>query len=99
MLRTLLFVSVCLSACSGGGANDPFATYQACFDEHHTTESLSINDSIVVCCLDHPIAGVRPACGNTATDCIAYVGANLSTGATAQDIQGACSDYISKKGM
>ena len=53
-----------------------------------------------MCCLDHPIAGVKPACGNTANDCAAYLGTNLdAASATPADITAACADYITQKGM
>jgi len=107
VLATIVF-STLIAAC--GGTNtvdaDPFATLQACFDEHHVTEGLSINDSIVVCCLDHPLgtAMTHPSCKDTVADCVTYLGSDpvgmLSTAsASASDVQTACTDYISKKGM
>ena len=76
---------------------DPFDTLQDCFDEHNKTESLSVHDSIVVCCLDHPIAGVHPSCESTQPDCITHVRAELDASVTDADIQMACTDYISQK--
>jgi hypothetical protein len=76
---------------------DPFDTLQACFDEHHNMESLSVHDAIVVCCLDHPIAGVHPSCKDTQADCVAHVDAELDNSVTTSDIQTACTDYIAQK--
>ena len=76
---------------------DPFDTLQACYDEHHTTESLPVQKAIVVCCLDHPIAGVHPSCTNTQADCVAHVRANLNASVTDADIAAACTTYISEK--
>jgi hypothetical protein len=90
--------ALALTAC--GSKNqmeaEPFATLQACFDEHSKTESLSVHDSIVVCCIDHPIAGVHPSCGNLQTDCITHVRAELDASVTDTEIQTACTDYISE---
>ena len=98
-LLSALVSMLVLGAC--GNKNqmnaDAFATLQACFDEHNKTESLSVHDSIVVCCLDHPIAGVHPSCGSTQDDCITHVGAELDASVTDADIQMACTDYISQK--
>jgi len=97
-----------ISACGDGNTvdADPFATMQACFDEHHITESLSVNNSIVVCCLDHPLgtAMTHPSCGNTVNDCVAYLGSDpvgmlTAASATTAEVMAACTDYISKKGM
>ena len=111
LLRSALLAAVCLAtftACSTTPTKDadPFATMQACFDEHHVTESLPVNQSIVVCCLDHPIAGVHPSCGNTVSDCTARLEGTDPVGMLTQTsevtpavIMAACTDYISKKGM
>jgi hypothetical protein len=75
---------------------EPFDTLLACFDEHHNMESLSVHDAIVVCCLDHPIAGVHPSCKDTQADCVAHVTAELGSAASASDIQAACTDYFAQ---
>jgi len=80
-----------------GADADPFDTLQECFDEHHVTESLPVKESIVVCCTDHPIAGVHPSCGATQAACETHVRAELSATTTAAEIQTACADYIAKK--
>ena len=105
-----VFITFVVSLGAGCGGNtvdaDAFATMQACFDEHHVTEGLSINDAIVVCCLDHPLgtAMSHPSCKNSIADCTVYlnsdpVGMLTLASASAGDIQTACTDYISKKGM
>lgn len=113
MIRTILIASllalpIAVAACGDdGGAPDadPFDTFQMCFDEHHVTESLSVNNAIVICCLDHPIAGVHPSCGDTAAACVAQISGtdtvhNLSsTSATPDEVMAACTDYITQKGM
>lgn len=76
---------------------EAFQTLQLCFDDHHNVEALSVNDSIVVCCTDHPIAGVHPSCKDTVADCVTHVRAQLSATTTMAEIQAACADYIAKK--
>jgi hypothetical protein len=76
---------------------DPFDTLQDCFDDHHNMESLSVHDSIVVCCIDHPIAGVHPSCGNTQAECVTHVDTELDSSVTTAEIQAACTDYIAQK--
>ena len=83
-----------LAACGGGGDADPFDTLQDCYDDHHNVESLSVHDSIVVCCLDHPIAGVHPSCLTTQADCVTHVDAELDATVSLSDIQAACTDYV-----
>ena len=99
ILTTLLASVFAGSACGGASdANvDPFDTFQACFDAQHGTGGLSPYDAILTCCVDHPIAGVKPACGASDTDCSSYVDAQLSAAsATADDIDAACIDYVSQ---
>ena len=99
VLVSALVSVLVLTACGSKDQMDAeaFDTLQACFDEHHRTESLSVHDSIVVCCVDHPIAGVHPSCGNTQADCITHVRAELDPSVTDSDIQTSCTDYISQK--
>lgn len=112
MFRTLLIASlfalpVAFAACGDSNTPDadPFDTFQMCFDEHHVTESLAAHDAIVVCCIDHPIAGVHPSCGDTAMACQALLTGtdtvhNLSSpDVTTADVMTACTDYITQKGM
>jgi hypothetical protein len=98
---------VTVIACGGTTPDaDAFPTMQACFDEHHGSESLSVNNSIVVCCLDHPLgtAMTHPSCGATVAACVAYLGSDAvgmlsASSATPAEVMAACTDYISKKGM
>lgn len=85
---------------SMGCKDDPiesYDTYQECFDDHTSVEKLPIDEAIVVCCLEHPIAGVSPACGNSKSDCIFYLTDNLDqTSASTTDVMDACADYASQ---
>jgi hypothetical protein len=89
-------------ACSNKKDADAFDTFELCWTEHHMTESFSVQQSISICCIDHPIGG-QPAnkvCGTTADMCKTYVTANLiPSDATAADIMAACTDYINMRGM
>jgi len=100
-----LVASLAFPACgdNGGGAdNDPFDTYQMCWDEHHTTEGFNAQMAITICCLSHPI-GSQPknvVCGATAASCETYVGSNLSgSDVGSADITAGCTDYITQRGM
>jgi hypothetical protein len=103
MLRYAIAFSL-LAACSGSTKDaDPFDTFQACYDEHHTTEGFSAQRAIEICCIDHPIGGAKAntVCGATSDSCTTYVKANLmdSTDATLQtDISTACTDYVVDRG-
>jgi len=88
------------SSNSGGADNDPFDTYQACWDEHHTEENFSVQRAIEICCIDHPIgsAAMNTVCGDTAASCSTYVTANLSSPEVmAADISTACGDYVADR--
>jgi hypothetical protein len=105
MSRFAIACAFVLLACGSNSQkpdNDPYNTYQACWDDHHTTEGFDVQKSIVICCIDHPI-GTMPmnvVCGNTAASCVTYVTQNLtSTEVMASDIQTACNDYITQRGM
>lgn len=105
MLR-LLVVSVVglafpLAACGGddggGGDDEAYDTFQACFDDHHVEEGFDVQDSIKICCIDHPIAGqdANVVCGESADACETFVTANLDTpDAVPDDVPTACADYI-----
>ena len=98
-LAVLLFAVAVATAI--GCKSDPvqsYATYQECFDDHTMVESLPVQEAIVVCCLEHPINGISPACGDTAPDCINYLTANLGqTSASTTDVMDACTEYVSQK--
>jgi hypothetical protein len=101
LLVSSFVFAVLVSACSDNNTvdADPFDTLQACFDEHTMEESLPVNNAIVVCCTDHPIAGVHPSCKDTQVDCVAHLHAELTLTSTVTDavIEAACTDYLSKK--
>lgn len=104
-MRFLAFALLC-AACgnNNNGDAEPYPTMQDCFDDHHGMEGLSIHDAIVVCCLDHPINGQKPACGDTAAACMTFlttdpIGMLTGTSASSTDIMIACGDYITQKGM
>jgi hypothetical protein len=98
LCTALLVAPLVLTACGDEeeGA-EPFETLLACFDEHHNVESLSIQEAIVVCCLDHPIAGVNPSCKDVEADCVAHVTTELGSAVTAGDVQAACTTYLAQK--
>lgn len=79
---------------------EPYDTFQMCFDDHAVVESLPVKEAIVICCLEHPIAGVTMACGMDAAACSTYLGANLAaTSATPTEVTEACADYIAQMNM
>lgn len=88
---------VMVAACGHDHSDaEPYETFQLCYDAHHDLESLPADKSIVICCADHPIAGITPVCGTSAAMCEAYVRANLDPAIPAADIAAACSDYVSQ---
>lgn len=97
VISALLTLS--LVACSHDHGAEPFATLQDCYDDHHGVEALPVLEAIAVCCIDHPIAGVSPACGATQAACEAFVDAELDPSVTTADITAACADYITQLGM
>ncbi len=99
-MRSALLLCALLVACgdgSGGADNDPFDTFQDCFDDHHKVDTFSTVDAIKICCIDHPIGGTAAnmVCGETSAACQAYVDVNLADAdATTADITTACDGYI-----
>ena len=59
-LAATLFAAAC------GHSHSDYDTFQGCYDEHTNVESLPFQEAVVVCCLDHPIAGNTEPCGATA---------------------------------
>ena len=107
-IRTALLAAsitgLAIAACGGSSKadNDPFATFQACFDEHHSTESFPVQQAIVICCTSHPIgsADMNVVCGSDAASCVSYVGSNLTgSDVTSAEISAACTDYVNQRGM
>jgi hypothetical protein len=101
MLRLALICSVFAAACGSDSPksdNDPFATYQDCYDEHHKMESFPTVMAIEICCIDHPIgsAAMNVVCGDTTQSCTSYVTQNLTDAADTMltaDINTACTAY------
>lgn len=92
--------SIGCSSNSGSQDADPFDTFQACWDEHHSVESFSVQHAIEICCISHPIGSDPPnvVCGDTAATCTTYVTANLtSPDLMAGDISAACTDYVATR--
>jgi len=99
-MRFIIIASLLLSACGDDGGEEAYPTYQECFDDHVEEEMLTTQKAIVVCCLEHPIAGVTEVCGATATTCQTYLATNLDTAsATSAEVMAACTDYEMQKDM
>ncbi|HMG24879.1 MAG TPA: hypothetical protein VK607_26265 [Kofleriaceae bacterium] len=93
-----LGLPLALAACGASeAAADPFDTLQDCYDDHHNVEKLTVQQAIVVCCLDHPIAGVHPSCTSTQAECMTHVRAELEATVLDADITAACTTYLSQK--
>jgi hypothetical protein len=95
-----LVLPLAVAACGDSKPMDdePFDTLQACYDDHHGGgESLPVQQAIVVCCIDHPIAGVHPSCKDSQADCFAHVRAELGASVLDADITAACTTYLSEK--
>jgi hypothetical protein len=97
-LASVFALPLAFAACSSDDTADdePFDTLQDCFDDHHSgAEGLSITEAITVCCIDHPIAGVKPSCGNTQAQCEDHVDLELDPASASEtDISDACADYL-----
>ena len=100
-ILVLLPITFAITGCGDDGGSDaePYPTLQECFDDHTMTEGLPVGQAIVVCCIDHPIAGVHPSCGADKAACATIVRAALSAATTTADITTACADYETKLGM
>jgi|SRR5882724_10582485 len=101
MLR-LVLISWPLAACGSSSTpppdHDPYATYQDCYDDHHTMEMFPTPKAIEICCIDHPIgsAAMNVVCGATTQTCQTYVTAYMVDAADsmlAADITTACTAY------
>lgn len=98
-MRLLLSALLCALVACHGHDHSSYSNYQGCYDEHTNVESLSPLEAIVVCCLDHDIDGLSPACGDTATECEAYLDLNLVSGPGMTEVSTACDEYIRQKDM
>jgi hypothetical protein len=96
------FAAAVVSAGCGGdddADDEPFATFQACFDDHAKSEGLATEAAIKVCCIDHgigaPPVGPNVVCGETQAACETYVNAQLADAdAAAAVITSACTGYL-----
>lgn len=104
--------SLAFAACGSSSTKDadPFATFAACYNEHHNVESFDAQQTITICCIDHPIGNqaANVVCGSDAASCTAYVsmwvgsagsGGSGTTDATSANIQAACVDYVNQRSM
>jgi hypothetical protein len=97
----LIAISLALTvtACSSNSPadNEPFETLQDCYDDHHSGgDHLPIQEAIVTCCLDHPIARMKaPTCPKVPEDCKNQVRTALPDPSILDaDITAACMTYI-----
>ena len=96
------FLAACGDDLAGTGSdNEPFDTFQDCWDDHHGgTDGFDVQTAIKICCLDHPIGGTKEniVCGATVDTCKTFVTANLSqSSASAAEIMTACEGYVSDR--
>lgn len=99
----LICAASLLLACGNSAPSDAFATFQACYTEHHTTENFDAKCSIEICCIDHQIGNTAKnvVCGATAQSCTTYVTGNVMDGSDAMlgsDIATACNNYLVDSG-
>ena len=85
---------------AGCGSDEPeeeaFDTLEDCFVDHHEgEEGLPTVEALIVCCLEHPIAGEAPSCGDTVADCEAHVGGEIDEAdASDAEVTEACEGYV-----
>ena len=104
--------SFALAACGGDDAADadPFDTFGACYDEHHDEEALRRPEGdrdLLPRPPDRLGQDANVVCGADSASCVTYVSAQSAPPARAArarptdraDIQAACTDYQTQKGM
>lgn len=95
MRKALLALLLLLPVGCKDDAEESYDTLQDCFTDHTEVETLPIVEALVVCCLDHPIMGVNPSCGDTEPDCINHLTDEINqTDASTVDVMDACAEYI-----
>ena len=99
VLSLLFPITLAIAGCGDDSGVEAYDTLQDCFDDHTTVESLPVQEAITICCLEHPIAGVKPSCGATTAACETIVNAGLADTVLASDITAACTDYQTQLGM
>lgn len=100
-MRLVLTLSLTLSLLALVACDEHAETYanlQECFDDHTGAEGLGVEESIVVCALEHPETGGADL--PDAAACVEFVDANLDeASATLAEIEAACDEYIVQKNM
>ena len=100
MHRTVLLATLVLGFGVGCGEDEPeaFPAYQDCFDKFNDFgRGLTPTESILECCLLHPIDGQSPACGADMPECVNYLTANLDqTSASTSEVLEACETYANQ---
>lgn len=94
MRKALLALLLLLPVGCKEDGEESYETLQDCFIDHTEEESLPVVEALVVCCLDHPIMGVAPSCGDTAADCINHLTDEIDqTDASTIEVMDACAEY------
>ena len=96
----LAVVLLVVSACSGDSVTS-YPDYQTCFDDVTSkTDMPVVTETLLECCIDHPINGITPACKDTEADCINFLTNNVKqTDAGIGDIMTACAAYVDELSM
>ena len=81
---------------------DDYATFQACYDDHHGAQAFTPVRAIEICCISHGIGEAMPnvVCGDTAESCTVYVTAHVMDSADPTltgDIATACAGYVNDR--
>ncbi len=94
MRKALLALLLLPVGCKEDAA-ESYDTLQDCFIDHTEEESLPVIEALVVCCLDHPIMGVNPSCGDSEADCINHLTDEIDqTDASTVEVMDACAEYV-----
>lgn len=89
-----MLLALLVAAC-GDDPPKSYDNYQACFDDQTEKGMLPVMDSIVACCLEHPIDGNRPVCQSAVPDCINYLTINLDqVSASPTEVRTSCEAYV-----
>ena len=101
MGRTWLCVLLLTCACGGDEDNEPYDTYQECFDAHVKDDAMATHQEVIIdCCTKHEIADAKPACGADAPACINFLTDNLDQlSASTVEVMEACQMYEAQGAM
>ncbi len=98
-LARILFAAFLITGsfgCGGDEHEELYADLQECFDDHTGAEGLSVEESIVICTLEHPETGGSDL--PDAAACVDFVDQNLDEdSATLEEIEDACDEYVIQK--